>query len=181
MANEAYYKFGGKVSLEGATSFFYFDKYSRLQSIVQALKYESAPQVGVALGEYTGAQLQGSDFIQGVEAIVPVPLHRRKLIQRGYNQAERIAKGLGKALHIPIRTDLIKRVQHTSTQTKKNREQRWKNMQYAFQAAKALPPSILLVDDVITTGSTLAACIQALRMERTDIEIRVFSIGIARK
>ena len=88
-----------------------------------------------------------------------MPLHRRRLLSRGYNQAEKIAIGLGKSLKLPVLSNLMTRHRQTVTQTQKGGLSRWKNMEKAFRAKGVFPKKVILVDDVITTGSTLEACI----------------------
>ncbi|MEM7655429.1 MAG: ComF family protein [Bacteroidota bacterium] len=180
--NELYYRLAGRVPLSGAASLFYFDKGGRLQRVIQQLKYQSMPQVGTYLGKYYGNRLQGSGSLPSVDAIVPVPLHARRLRQRGYNQAEQIARGLGKVLEIPVQAQLLKRKRHTAKQAQKAGTQRWENVAGAFQAAKQIPRSVLLVDDVITMGATMGACLEALfAAEQPPKEVYVLSVGMTRK
>lgn len=179
--NELYLRLAGRVPLAGAAALFYFDKGGQLQQIIQALKYGDAPQVGVYLGELYGGLLRGSAFAAGLEALVPVPLHRSRLIQRGYNQSEQIAIGIGRALGVPVRTDLVRRARRTLTQTRKSNAARWDNVREAFAAAPAWPASVLLIDDIITTGATLEACIRAIcAAAQPPAGIRIASIGMAR-
>ncbi|MCB0844274.1 MAG: ComF family protein, partial [Bacteroidetes bacterium] len=111
-----------------------------------------------------------------------VPLHRQRFIQRGYNQAEKIALGLGKELDLPIITSQLKRRRQTLTQTRKGSLSRWGNVDGAFRTKGQFPPRILLVDDIITTGSTLEACIRALmEAELPPREIYILSIGVAKR
>ena len=99
--------------------------------------------------------------------IVPVPLHPKRLKWRGYNQSEWIAKGLSRELGVPVRTDLVERVVETTTQTNKNAEERWTNVKGIFSLKQNVSTQnldgrhLLIVDDVITTGSTLMACAAA--------------------
>lgn len=179
--NELYYRFAGKVPITGASSLFYFDKFGRLQKLLHALKYKDSPQVGVYLGKFLGEVLAENQFLQGIEAIVPVPLHKRKEIQRGYNQSEKIAQGLSEISKIPVNTQLIQRKQFTETQTRKNVLSRWLNVSEAFAVEGEIPKGILLIDDVITTGATLEACIRALcGGEKNPTEIKVASVAMAR-
>lgn len=180
--NELYYRFAGKVPIHGAYSHFYFEKKGHLQKIMQQLKYEDAPQIGLFLGELIGIHLKESDFIQHVDAIIPVPLHKKKQIKRGYNQAERIAKGMSKELELPMMPKVLKRIKHTSTQTAMSRDARWENVAAAFEVVGEVPSNVLIVDDVITTGATIEACMRTLLASVTPPkEIRVASVGMARK
>lgn len=180
--NELFYRLAGRVPLDGAVSLYYFAKSGRLQKILQHLKYKGAPRLGVFMGEYYGHILKGQNWLDEVKAVVPVPLHTSRLIQRGYNQSEQIARGLSNVLSIPLETQLLRRVRKTLTQTKKSGGSRWENVSGAFEVRKTPPEGILLVDDVITTGATLEACIRALA--QTDLppsKIYIASIGMAQK
>ncbi|MDX2249285.1 MAG: ComF family protein [Bacteroidia bacterium] len=180
--NELYYRLAGRIPLDGAMSLFYFAKSGRLQKILQHLKYKSAPRLGVFLGQYYGHILRGGDWLGQVNAVVPVPLHASRLIQRGYNQSEQIARGLSIALDIPLETQLLKRSRKTLTQTRKAGGNRWENVSGAFELKKNPPAGLLLVDDVITTGATLEACIRTLSEAKVPPEkIYIASIGMAKK
>lgn len=180
--NELFFRLAGKVPLDGATSMFYFEKAGRFQKIMQALKYEGAPRLGFFLGAYMGKKLAGSDFFENVDAIVPVPLHKFKKIKRGFNQTEEIAKGLSKETGIPVRTDLIKRIKNTNAQASLTGVERWDNVKDAFSPQKISPERLLVLDDVITTGGTLEACIRALLSHDTPPKsIKIASIGFAKK
>jgi ComF family protein len=179
--NELYYRFGGKVPLRGAASLFYFDKKGYLQDILRALKYGDQPQIGVFLGELYGEVLAGSEFVREASCLIPVPLHASRFRKRGYNQSEKIAAGLSRQLGIPVETGLLRRQRRTLTQTRKSRFSRWTNVSDAFVADGIPACGAILVDDVITTGSTLEACIRALLeagMEGSGLS--VMSIGMAR-
>jgi ComF family protein len=180
--NELYFRLAGKVPLSGAASLFYFDKGGRLQRVIKQLKYQSIPQVGNYLGEYYANRIKASGMLAGAEAIVPVPLHPRKQRKRGYNQAERIARGLGRGLNLPVRTDVLKRVRYTESQARKDGQDRWKNVEEAFRVVKPLPKGIILVDDIITLGATMGACLKALHQaEQTAEHIYALSLGLTRK
>jgi ComF family protein len=180
--NELYYRLAGRVPLVGAASLFYFDKAGKLQKLIQALKYERAPQLGTFLGRYFGEVLAGSTLMADVEALIPVPLHRSKLRQRGYNQAALIAEGMGEALGIPLREDLVQRTRKTSAQARKAGAARWANVEGAFVVQGELPAQVMVIDDVITTGATLEATVQALLAASQPPQgIRVGAIGLTRK
>lgn len=180
--NELYYRLGGRVEIADAFSLFYFDKKGKLQSLIEQLKYKSSPQVGRFLGAYCGNKIKGSDFIKDVDALIPVPLHNRKRIIRGYNQAEEIAKGLGQVLDIPVLRKHLFRSRFTLSQTRKKGSDRWENVANAFESKGNLPKSIILIDDVVTTGATLEACIRSLsEAPIAPVEVRVLSIALARK
>ncbi len=160
--NPLYYRFAGKVPLEGVSSLFFFDKKGIIQKLLHTLKYRDFPEVGNIMGQYWGETLKGSAFLEGIETIIPVPLHRRKERVRGYNQSVKIAEGLGKVLGLPFDNELIRRIRKTETQALKSRLDRWINVADAFVVEKPTPKGVLVIDDVITTGSTVEACLRAL-------------------
>lgn len=157
--------FWGKVPLYSATAFYHFNKGERVQHLIHRLKYHGEQAAGQFAGQIFGEELHHSSRFSSVEMIVPVPLHRGKLKTRGFNQSEAIARGIGAAFGVPVCSDLLERVIFTSTQTRKSRYERYENVNRAFQLNPrypVLPRHYLLVDDVITTGSTLTACAEAL-------------------
>jgi competence protein ComFC len=114
-------------------------------------------------------------------AIVPVPLYKTRKRERGYNQSEELSKALGQLYHIPVDTELLLRMRYTASQTRMSREEREKNVKNAFYCPhKTQIQRILLVDDVITTGSTIEACIQALKNAGTN-EVDVLAIAHPRR
>ncbi len=156
--------FWGRTRVELATSWLYFRKGSRYQKLVHYLKYKGLPEIGDEMGRLFGADLTGSPF-GDAQVVVPVPLHPRKLKERGYNQSERIAAGIASALQIPLSADNLVRDKFTPTQTRKNRFERWQNVEGIFRVDRPeefAGRHMLVVDDVITTGSTLEAAVVAL-------------------
>ncbi len=179
--NEVFYRLGGRVPIHGATSLYFFDKKGTTQRLIQALKYKDAPQLGVFLGKCLGETIADSPFMTGNETIVPVPLHPRRQLERGYNQAAEIAKGLAETTGLPLESKLLRRRFWTKTQTRKKGDERWQNVKSAFEPNPSQPRELLLVDDVITTGATLVACIKALmKTEHPPHRIAVASIAMAR-
>ncbi len=142
------------------------------------LKYNKQPQVGVALGNLYAQELKQLAQYQEAEAIIPVPLHLHKLQTRGYNQSEAFANGLSEILNIPVYTDILSRNTERESQAKQSRSNRFENMQKVFSASSngVNLDTVLLVDDTITTGATLEACVIALQ----DIGIKnIHIVGIA--
>jgi ComF family protein len=163
--NPASRTFWGRARIESATAYCYFNKGNKVQRLVHLLKYKGRKDIGVFLGEKQGHLLKYSPFFNTVEMIVPVPLHKKKLMQRGYNQSEQFAIGLGKAMKVPVNFDILCRRRFTETQTRKSRFKRWQNVSemFALNDTTLLEGKhILLVDDVITTGATVESCISVL-------------------
>jgi ComF family protein len=158
--------FWGRVPVEHACSLFFFGKGSRYRKLLHKLKYDGKREIGIALGRQLGMELKNAPLYQSVELIVPVPLHPKKQYRRGYNQSEQIAAGIAQATGWQVDTASLIRTVFTETQTRKSRVERWKNVSEVFllqNAAAVAHKHILLVDDVLTTGATLEACILQLQ------------------
>ena len=152
--------FWGRLPLIGATAQFYFTKESLMQHLMHQFKYKGNRELGIQLGRMMGEQIMNSGRFDA-DALVPLPLFPAKEKRRGYNQATVLCLGMAERMKIPILDKAITRPQHTETQTKKGRIERWKNMEGKFILSD--PDAIknkhlLLVDDVVTTGATLEAC-----------------------
>ncbi len=165
MGNPVEKIFYGRINIQRAGSAFYFTKNSVMQHAIIQLKYKNNKPAGIFLGKLLGWQIAQSTRFDDVDLIVPVPLNDKKFYKRGYNQAEIIAKGIASIWHRPVAANVVERVLFTETQTHKNRVDRWKTMEGVFtvsQPEAIANKHILLVDDVITTGSTLEACGQTI-------------------
>ncbi len=153
--------FWGRVNIENACAYFFFAKGSKYRPLLHKLKYKGERQIGVELGRQFGNILKRSDFYSDIDYVVPVPLHRKKLRIRGYNQAEVIAEGMAAGLGVELSTRHLVRKEFTETQTRKSRAERVKNVSQAFAVVNSKEienKHLLLVDDVVTTGATLEAC-----------------------
>jgi ComF family protein len=158
-------RFWGKLPVVHALSYLRFLRHGRVQHLLHQLKYQGQQQVGQALGQLYGAELATAGLGAEFDLIVPVPLHRRKLARRGFNQADAFATGLAASLPCPSSATALRRTEHTASQTRKSRAERWQNVAAVFEVAKPHEVAgrhILLVDDVLTTGATLEACGAAL-------------------
>jgi len=173
--------FGGKVKLEAASAFLQFTAGGMVQHMLHRLKYKGDREVGLELGRRMAEDVMTSPRFASVDTVMPVPLHPRKQRQRGYNQSQVLVDGLRQAW--PLRTvpDELLRTVRTSTQTKRGRMERWRNVSEAFGLAHPdllVGAHVLLVDDVITTGATLEACIRVL-MAAPDIRVSVLACACA--
>jgi ComF family protein len=155
--------FLGRVPLEKAFAWSHFEKETKVQNILHHIKYKGKYKFAQQMGEMMAREIP--DFFVDIDVIVPVPLHPKKEKIRGYNQSVEIAKGVQKVVGLPIFSQLLERTRFSETQTHKNKEERWKNAEGLF----TLAPNdgfegkhILLVDDVLTTGSTAIACLKCL-------------------
>lgn len=159
-------KFFGRVHLQYAWAYYLFNKRGRIQRLIHRMKYDQMPEIGEFVGRKLGAALWRQELQNEFDMVIPIPLHKSKLKKRGYNQSEHFGLGLSKALEIPLQGGVVTRTVNTESQTKKSRLDRWKNVDKIFHVKdRALTQGkhILLVDDVITTGSTLEACALALQ------------------
>ena len=173
--------FWGKVKVEAAASYFLFTKGEKVQHLIHQLKYKKRKDIGVFVGELYGYDLKKSEKFSSVDVIMPVPLHPKKLRQRGYNQSECFAEGLSQSLKIPFDSKSLKRGIATETQTRKHRYERYENVDKVFSVARPehiRGKHVLLVDDVITTGSTLVACAEAL-LEQPGTRVSIATIAYA--
>ena len=174
--------FAGKVPIERATAYFFYEKGSPYASILHDIKYHSLPKMGYWLASRAVTEMAGSQFFEGIDVVTAVPLHRSKLAQRGYNQSEYLARGIADRLGIPY-VEALTAVKPHSTQTHKGALERWQNIQgnYALKndASHLSGKHILLVDDVITTGSTLTVCASLLK-SIPGATISLFTLAAAR-
>ncbi|NLN30487.1 MAG: ComF family protein [Bacteroidales bacterium] len=157
--------FWGRCKMERAAAFSFYNRDSRIRRLIHNLKYRGIQEIGIELGRIYGVILFDSGFTEDIDIIVPVPLHPRRERTRGFNQSSLIALGISEVSGIALDTVSLQRVVKASTQTKKSRYERWKNVENSFlvrDPASFLGKHILLVDDVITTGSTIESCVNEL-------------------
>ncbi len=163
-----------------ASAQYYFTKESLVQHLMHRFKYKSDKDLGLQLGRMMGEQLKDSGRFDP-DVLVPLPLFPAKEKRRGYNQATILCKGMGEAMKIPVLDRVIARPQHTETQTRKGRIERWKNVDGKFvlvDAGALRDTHILLVDDVITTGATLESCGQEL-LKAENVRLSIATLCVA--
>ena len=172
--------FWGRLPLVGATAQFYFTKESLMQHLMHQFKYKFNKELGLQLGKIMGEQLKKSGRF-AVDALIPLPLFPAKEKRRGYNQATLLCEGMAESMNVPVLYNIIIRPQHTETQTKKGRIERWKNMEGKFilSAPDAIRNKhLLLVDDVVTTGATFEACGNEL-LKAENVQLSLASLCVA--
>lgn len=178
--NEVARLFWGRVKLEAATSYYFYYKGSKFQNIIHQFKYKGQKHIGFYLGKLFGADLRNTSFSE-IEIIHPVPLHSKKLKRRGFNQSEYIARGISESLNKTVITDVIYRATDVQSQTIKSRYERWENIEGVFKIKnvnKLKNKHILLVDDVVTTGSTLETCAsEILKLNNTKVSIATLAFA----
>lgn len=178
LVNQAFW---GRVKLEYAFSFYYFTKGSILQGLIHEIKYRDATNLAFELGKEFGIELKDSEFHKNIDLIIPVPLHPKKEKKRGFNQSDWIANGMSEILEIPVCTNALQRKLYTSTQTKKNRVQRWDNVKDAFEVTNQSiieNKHVVILDDVLTTGATLEACANEI-LKTKGTKVSVISLAYA--
>lgn len=174
--------FYGRVRIEAATAFFAFNKGSNYQKLIHALKYKGMKEVGILLGTHFAIDLEQSLVFSQVDLICPVPLHPKKEKKRGYNQSEFIARGIAERMGKTLSLGNLVRKVYTDSQTRKGRYERWENVEGIFELSDAEAfenKHILLVDDVVTTGSTLEACATTILLASPSTKVSIATLGYA--
>lgn len=174
--------FWGRIpGLKRASSFLFYRKGSDFRRILHLLKYGGYKELGEVMGRYMAAELSSGGFFDGVDMIIPVPLHRKKQKLRGYNQSEWIARGIASVTGIPLCAECMIREKNTETQTRKSTFERWENVEGIFRLCDTVHfegKHVLLVDDVLTTGATTVACASAFARV-SGIRISVLTLAVA--
>ena len=171
--------FYGRIPLENATSLLLFEKKGMVQKIIHNLKYKGHEEIGTFLGEWLGTELRSLQNFKQVTAVVPVPLHNKKLRQRGYNQVEKFGRAIAEKLEITYLNDVLLKRSASKTQTLKKRLARWGDLEETFvleQPEKLQDQHVLLVDDLVTTGATLEACAHQL-MQVKGVKISIATMA----
>ncbi|MBC7381392.1 MAG: ComF family protein [Bacteroidia bacterium] len=164
--NQVEKTFWGRIPVERAFAFLYFNQAGLTQQLLHQLKYKGNEELADFLGVIYGQKLIQTIETNHIDGIIAVPLHVSKLRKRGYNQSLAFANGLSKSLKLTNYSNVISRKTATQTQTKKTRIERWQNVTSIFSVTepeKLENKHILLVDDVITTGATLESCAKAIK------------------
>ena len=173
--NDTAKKFYGIINIEFGASMLYFHKDGIVQKMIHNLKYKGNENIGTLLGEWYANDLKNHDVINTLTEIIPVPLHPKRLKERGYNQVDEFCKALSKELNIPLNNNLLVRKKYSKTQTTKNKTERQLHNDSIFDISLTdsnQNKHYLLIDDVITTGSTLELCAKALlKIPNTKVSI----------
>ncbi|WP_313269285.1 phosphoribosyltransferase family protein [Sphingobacterium sp.] len=170
----------GKAPVEEACSFLLLQKDSRVEHLIYQIKYNNQPFLAEYFGYQYGLKLLKVEAYQGIDFIVPVPLHSSKLRKRGYNQSTYFGRGLSRAMEIPLREDILIRKKATISQTGKGRLDRYENVNDIFDCQPTVLMAnvhILLVDDVLTTGATIVSAALTLL---ASFDCRVSIVTLAR-
>ncbi|MBQ8657078.1 MAG: ComF family protein [Prevotella sp.] len=172
----------GLMPVERATALFYYAPGTQTARIVEALKYNDQPEVGVAMGRLMGSELAESGFFNDVDVLIPVPLARSRQRQRGYNQCLMLARGVSEVTGISVVEGVIAREKFERSQTRLDRWERMENVDGLFELCDAdalRGKHVVLIDDVLTTGATVCACAHALQRVG-GLRISVLTLGFAK-
>ena len=171
--------FYGRVPIEKAASFLLFSKVGMVKNLLHYLKYKNQESIGDRIGDWFGQQIAQKGNLD-IDFVIPVPLHPKKLKKRGYNQVDAFGRKLAHHLNADFRNDILVKTRNTRTQTKKGRFARWTNSQDLFvlnNTNGTATKKLLLVDDVITTGATIEACVSAL-LRLSNVKIYVATMAV---
>lgn len=174
--------FWGRVSLAATFALLYYEKSNSSKKLLTALKYQHRPDVGIGFGQLIAKRIQHVEAFQDVDCLIPVPIHPKKEFIRGYNQSAMLASGIGETMAIPVFSHLIRRTEHSKSQTALGRFRRWDNVQNRFLVKPSIRnyQHIALIDDVVTTGSTLESIIRLIHDQAPGIRISVISLALAK-
>lgn len=173
-------RFAGLFEFERATALCFYSRHSKFSQLIQDFKYRKMPGLARRMGEIMGEELNMSGFFNGIDFIIPIPMHYIKRWERGYNQAKCLAEGVSGATNIPIKQNLFATKSHR-TQTTMTAEQRRVNLKDCFgiKNIKELENKhILIIDDVCTTGTTLASAAEILAVRVPGIRISLLTLGV---
>jgi ComF family protein len=179
--NDAFKKFYGRIPVIHTSALFYFHKKGIVQELIHNLKYKGHEEIGTVLGEWYAEDLKTITLLQTVDEIIPVPLHPKKLKERGYNQVTAFGTALSASLNLVYNDSLLIRNVYSKTQSKKTLLGRTEGIETIFDVSfteKNHNKHFLLIDDVITTGATLEACSRAL-MKIPGAKISIVCMAMA--
>lgn len=175
--------FYGKVPVQAVRSFLFYRKKGVTQKLIHQLKYKNQPEIGLFIADWFGEKLKKLNIFVDVDYIIPVPLHSKKFKKRGYNQVTMFGERLSDILNIEYKSDILIRTSKNKTQTLKQRFERFSNNKTKFKLVDTTffeNKHVLLIDDVITTGATLEACVNEL-LKTQNITISVATMAYTQK
>ena len=174
--------FWGRCLIEKAAAFSYYNKGSRIRNLIHNMKYKGIREIGIELGRIYALSLKSSGFTKDIDLIIPVPLHLVKKRTRGFNQSEIISMGIADVTGLPVDTKSLVRTTVSETQTKRSRYERWTNVEGIFHVIDPqtiMNKHVLLVDDVITTGSTIESCsYELLKIEGVKVSVVALAFAV---
>ncbi len=168
--------------IKRAAALLYYEPHSELARLIYDLKYHDRPDIGEDMGRLMANEMQLAHYFDGIDVLLPVPLSRKRLRQRGYNQSEMLAIGVSDITHLPIVTNALRRKHFVKSQTRLSRHERQENVEDMFElrdGSRLQGKHVLLIDDICTTGATLIACIDALK-KIPGIRLSVLTLGFTK-
>lgn len=174
--------FWGQMAIEKATALFYYEPHAETAQILYEMKYKNHPEIGVVMGRMMAKELMRNGLFEGIDAIVPVPLARKRERQRGYNQSLELARGVSEVTGLPIANKVVRRTKFVGSQTQRGRWERNENVEDVFELVDSDSISgkhLLLIDDVVTTGATIIACAQEMR-KASNVKFSVLALGYSK-
>ena len=165
--------------VERAAALLFYEPHSEMARIVYDMKYHDRPDIGEDMGRLMANEMEFARYFDGIDVLLPVPLSRKRLRQRGYNQSEQLAIGISDITNLPIATKALRRKHFVKSQTQFSRHERQENVADIFELCDDSPlkgKHVLLVDDICTTGATLIACVDALK-DVEGIRLSVLTLG----
>ena len=173
--------FWSQIKLEKATALFYYEPHAETAQILYELKYKNHPEIGVVMGRMMAKELMKSGLFEDIDALVPVPLAKKRERERGYNQSLELAKGVSEVTGLPIANLVIRRTKFVGSQTKRGRWERNENVEHVFELVddNISDQHLLLIDDVVTTGATVIACAKEMQ-KASNVKISVLALGFAK-
>ena len=178
--NELIKKFNKEFDIKHGVALYTMDNKSIIEQLIRQIKYHHRRFIGTEVGQVFGHEIARRNIFSTVDLLLPVPLHKKKLHKRGYNQSLKICEGLSTVLNIPIDNKSLKRIKHTMTQTAMSKLRRTENMANSFKLKtkkNLYNKHVCIVDDVITTGSTITACLDQMK-NIPGIQFSVACIGL---
>jgi len=179
--NPVFSLYEASLPLLGAITGFYYHRGSIIQQLIYQIKYNGKRKMAIWLGQKLGAMIKVLEDAPAIDLIVPVPLHRNRLKKRGFNQCDLISSGIALEIKAPVRNDLLIRVEQTVSQTHETRVGRWENVMHSFKIVdreSLKGKTVLLIDDVVTTGSTMLACARSL-IDQGQCEVCIAAIAVS--
>jgi len=173
--------FYGRINIELGYSLLFFKKDTATQDLLHRIKYTHGHGLAIEMGRLISQKLKSNTLFSSIDGVVPIPLHRKKEALRGYNQSLKLAEGVHAVSQIPI-IHLVERKKHHESQTKKDRFDRWENVEQIFRVNKTIKPPkhIAIIDDVITTGSTLEAAYRVIKESYPEVKISIITLAFAK-
>lgn len=173
-------RFSVFASIHHASALYFYDSDPLWREVIHRAKYHGHWRLGYTMGRWYGQVLRESPYYADVDVIIPIPLHPLKVLKRGYNQSAYIADGLAREMGVKVDYRSVRRVKNNPSQTTRSGTLRWDNVDNIFvvrRPERLRGKHILIVDDVLTTGATIASCIAAILSQVSDCKISIVALA----